>query len=80
MEKENAILSPIDIKAKSAGTPNIVSTLTVIIFIGIDNPNGCTIKLYPYSKKELIIIRFSIFIITFNIKSPNKCYEQNTKL
>lgn len=64
-----------DIKAKSAGIPNIVSTLTVITLMGIVNPNGCTIKLYPYSKKELIIIRFSIFIIIFNIQSPNKYYE-----
>ena len=50
-----------------AGTPRSVNAPTVNIFIGIMSPTGCTNKLYPYSKKELIIIRLIILNTSFII-------------
>ena len=54
---------------KSAGTPNIEITPTVITLIGIIRPTGCTNKLYAYNKKELITIRLITLNISFNILS-----------
>ena len=63
-----------NIKQSKAGTPNIERAPTVNMFIGIINPIGCTSRLYPYNKKELIIIRFIILNNIFNIICPPNLY------
>ena len=63
-----------NIKQSKAGTPSIEITPTVNIFIGIIKPIGCTSKLYPYNKKELITIRFIILNSIFNIICPPNLY------
>ena len=57
------------IKHNNDGIPNIDITPIVKMFIGIIKPIGCTNKLYPYNKKELIIIFFIIFNINLIILS-----------
>jgi len=63
-----------NIKQRSAGTPSIESAPTVNTFIGIIKPIGCTRRLYPYNKKELITIRFIILNNIFNIICPPNLY------
>ena len=54
-------------KLKGFVLPTLYLTISLTIFIGIISPIGCTIILYPYSKKELIIIRLIILKINLNI-------------
>lgn len=54
-------------KLNKAGNPNNVTKNTVIKLIGMVKPNGCDIKLYPYSKKQVNIIFFKTLKIFFTI-------------
>lgn len=59
------------IKENSAGIPNIVNKVTVTTLMGIINPKGATIKLYPYRINELIIAFFTTENIFLNILSTS---------
>ena len=56
-----------NIKLKKPGTPKIDSIPVVYILSGIIMLIGCTIVLYPYIKKLLIITLFNIFTTIFII-------------
>lgn len=60
--------------ANKDGIPNNDTIDTVITLIGIIRFSGCANKLYPYTKKELIMI-FRNILNNFIIGSPITNYS-----